>query len=221
MLAKSPAGTVGVPHQHGSFWFTLGCAPSDWPWALPHLYAVNTATDPGDLLMAASASPSGEYEEVSELREDRARLEVVGFWNSEFRVVHRSEPLFGGNVRKQASEAFGDLPVRYLMEAGVSIRENPDVLITGKWPAEWNVRRYTDLGVFCSFLWDRARGRGGAAAAEELKSSISFAWPPTEQVLVYLSALQFAARHLSAWLSKKELRMLKAVTAQAEAWVSA
>ena len=69
---------------------------------------------------------------------------------------------------QQAADTFTALPIRYLMHAGVVIRENPDVQITGDWPDHWQFRRYQDLGVLCAFVYEQALRLGAAEAAEEL-----------------------------------------------------
>jgi len=128
---------------------------------------------------------------------DRTRIEIIGFWQKEFRVV---DVAYASN-RKQAEETatndFLCLPILYFMEDGHTVRENPEVQITGDWPGVWKIQRYQDLGVLCAFIFEQINRRGLVEAAEDFRRSIRPASPITEQVMVYEAALVRALNSFS------------------------
>jgi hypothetical protein len=67
-----------TPDSHGWFEPVVEPAPPGWPWALPHLCAVNVAPDPGVEVIGASASPDGSGSVREGWVADRTRIESVG-----------------------------------------------------------------------------------------------------------------------------------------------
>ena len=206
------------PDLRGWFETVLGRPPTDWPWALPNLYAVNTALDAADEIAGARASPDGSSSVRYKYNADRSRVEIVGFWRGEFRVIHVEHASSPAKAEKQAADVFTSFPVRYLLHAGATVRENVAVHITGDWPERWQIQRYQDLGVLCAFIYEQAQKSGAADAAEDFRRSIQFAWPVTEQVMVYRSALQYALRSLSRWLSVEALNAIREALATIQRW---
>jgi hypothetical protein len=209
-----------IPDSRGWFESTLGHVPSDWPWALPHLYAVNVALDPAVQVAGASASPDGSYAERHRFNANRSRFEVIGYWLGEFRVIHVRHAQKHVEAEKQAAKAFDALPIRYLMHSGKIVRENTAVHITGSWPEHWQFQRYQDLGVLCAFIYEQARQQGAGEAVEDYRKSVYEAWPASEQIEVYRSALEKASSTLYGWLPAEALNAIHEALATIEIWTS-
>lgn len=205
--------------SHGWFQPVLPPPSPNWPWALPHFYAVNVAPDPGEEIIGVSASPDGSYEARSGFLSGRAWFEVIGFWNGEYRLLHWNQTMTRDLAEKEAKNTFKTIAVRYLMRSGRVISENHKVEITGKWPTKWTVKTHQDIGVFCSFLYEQAKGNGGQSAADIFRNSITCASPVTEQLRVYILALEKAQVVLVPYLSSEIKIVLADVLRSARAWL--
>ena len=203
----------------GLFEPVLGKAPPSWPWALPHFYAVNVALESGDVVVGVTADPSGAYQEERNYRTDRGRFEVVGFWRGSFSVVHAQAFDSIEQARREARDSFEQLAVRFFMEGGNIKGENPTVVVSGEWPARWRIERLQDLGVLSAHLWEVACGNGGQDAANDFRALIHLAAPATEQVLVYLHALEAANKSLPRFLTPPSIEALSEGLRAARAWL--
>jgi|GEM_PF-2346589 len=206
------------PDSHGWYEPILGRAPTSWPWALPHLYAVNVAADPTIEFFGASATPDGSLSLRQGYNPDRTRIEIIGFWRNSFRVVDVD---YASN-RKQAGEAalndFSCLPIRCFMQDGQTVRENPEVQITGEWPGVWKIQRYQDLGVLCAFIFEQTKRKGLIEAAEDFRRSIRPASPITEQVMVYEAALARALNSFSKELPPNVTSAISGALETIQSW---
>jgi hypothetical protein len=205
--------------SHGWFQPVIHPAPPSWPWALPHLYGVNYAPDPGEEIIGASASPNGRSEIETGFLNDRFRFEVIGYWQGDFALVHLAHSRSRELAEKEVRNTFEAIRVKYLMLSGQVVRENQKVEITGTWPSEWAVKSLQDIGIFCSFIYEQAKGRGGQRDADAFRESITRAWPPTEQLLVYISALELAQVKLVPHLESKAKEQLAEVLSVAQSWL--
>ena len=194
-------------------------APKDWPWALPHLYAVNTAPDPGEAPAEASASRNGTVTVRTLLQHDRTRFEVVGYWRGQFALFHSHTRVSHALAEKEALDCFNMGRVKCLMESGRKVKENPEVVLTGEWPSDWTIRVIPDVGVFCAYLFEQACRNGGRLPAERFRSQIGFAWPPTELVMMYLAALEFAQTQLPLYLNSHDTALLADILATVKGWL--
>jgi hypothetical protein len=219
-MALNCSATPNPPTPDPRGWFEpiLGRAPADWPWALPHFFAINVAPDPDVEVAGARASLDGSYSLRHALKADRSRVEVVGFWRDEFRVMDVRYTSTRAEANKEAVDVFTALPIRHLMHVGNSIRENSDVHITGTWPECWKIQRYQDLGVLCAFIYEQARQAGAAQVAEDFRNSLHAAWPVTEQVMVYRSALEVARKSLAHWLTADALAAVQVALSKIQSW---
>jgi hypothetical protein len=211
---------VHTPRPHadtGLFEPVLGRAPDWWPWALPHLYAVNYAGLEGLRTLGATATPDGQFLERLEVTQ-LGRFEVLGYWSGEFRVVHSEATDDIDSARSAAERTFAQLGVHALLHRGTVVRANPDVHVTGAWPASWHFERIQDLGVLCAFLYDCAK-TSCSGEAERFRAMIVSAWPPTEQLIVYLGALRFAERDLTSCLPSVARTPLERGISAATEWL--
>jgi|WetSurMetagenome_2_1015567.scaffolds.fasta_scaffold11695_9 hypothetical protein len=186
--------------SHGWFQAVLPPPPPTWPWALPHLYAVNVAADPGVL-------------------DTCSRFEVIGFWHGEYALLHWEQTPTRSSADEQARSTFRELHVRYLLHSGEVIDENQGVEITGTWPAKWVVKSHQDVGVLCAFVYESAMAHGGRREADAFRSSITRAWPITEQLLVYVSALEMAHVALAPYLGPEVMTVLAEVLKTVRGWL--
>ena len=207
------------PNHGGLFEPVLGRAPADWPWALPHLLAVNVAPAPVTEPHAASAAPDGEAHLVVGGSHDGARFEVLGYWRGDYGVVHAASFPTMAAAETEAETTFSSLRVRYLLRSGEVVKQRDEVEITGDWPDEWPFASLPDLGISCAFLYERARAHGAGEVAEDFRHAVTFAWPPTEQLIVYVEALQLARDSLSPCLSTPERDNLHAALKSARRWL--
>lgn len=180
-----------LPDEMGALGRSLGPAPADWPWALPTIHSVNAYTARGEQVIAASAGADGTYSEEHAVT-DLGYMEVIGYWRGEFHVLACHEYPSLDVAQREAEATFLALAVRFLADRGVVVRENADVTVTGEWPKEWSITRYQELGVLCAYLFEGGVAAGHREQAELFRDMIVQAWPPTEQVLVYREALEFA-----------------------------
>jgi hypothetical protein len=206
------------PDDSGAFGPILGRAPSDWPWAIPTLHTVNTYPMIGDLVTGASANPNGEYsEDLSAVQ--LGCLEVIGYWRGEFHIVHSSEHPSLPLAQREAERTFSTLPVRFLSESGTVLDENPAVPVTGEWPHQWTFNQVQDLGVLCAYLYESAVIAHLTTQAEQFRDMITPAWPATEQLTVFIHALEFVERTFVARLPKASRDAADAGLRRARAWL--
>jgi hypothetical protein len=201
--SKQASTTACLPRPStvGSFGPVIGFAPPSWPWALPHLYAANVYSGP------------------DETHDEPGYVEIIGYWQGEFHVVDATPMRDLSAAIASAKETFADLPVRCLLERGFLTRENPSVVITGEWPQTWTFVRFQDLGVLSAYLFECATAAGVSDRAQHFKSQIAFAWPITEQVLVYLRALELAKLELAPYLPQSARLALEAGIAAGRRWL--
>jgi hypothetical protein len=212
-------GTWLPPNSGGLFEPILGRSPDSWPWALPHLLGVNTALAPVIEPQSASVTPEASSRLEEGISHEGTRFEVLGYWRGEYRVVHAASFLTMAAAETEAETTFSSLRVRYLLRAGELVKQRDDVEITGDWPDEWQLASVPDLGIFCAFLYERARTHGAGEVAEEFRHAVTFAWPPTEQLIVYVDALQLARDRLSPYLSTTERKNLRLALESARRWL--
>lgn len=208
-----------APSDNGLFEPVIGMAPPSWPWALPHIYAANVAPEPGEVLEGASADRKGRFFERRGWRTDKGRFEMLGYWGGRFHVVHAETFESLRRARIDASNAFDQLPVRFLMEDGAVKRENTNVEITGCWPEQWSFQRIQDLGVLSAFLYESAITNGAEQQAKEFRTMITFAYPPTEQLLVYIEALEAGRELFGPFLPDKPRAALESGLIAAKKWL--
>jgi hypothetical protein len=174
-------------------------APAEWPWALPSLYCVNLAEDPGEEIASYSAKLDDSSKAVSRLNGERHRVETVGYWNNSYRVVELQRFRTKSRAERYATDQFRCLPVRYLMHSGKVIDERPDVVLNGEWPLTWNFRSVRDLGVFCAYVYENAMIQGAKDFAQEFRASIVPGWPLHELIANYRKSLVLAKQHAELW----------------------
>ena len=173
-----------------SFETTLEMAPDDWPYALPHFYAVNLVTTPG-----------------------RVQLETVGYWKGQYKLIEvKVHPDVQTAMRHQG-ELTPAIPIRYLMRDGRIVKENKDVQITGDWPPQWDFAQIRDIGVFLCHLGWLLKKQNRQEQARQLRASITPAWPPTELLLVFRESLLQAKRDFASDVATTTLidRALKTI----------
>ncbi len=192
------------PDANGWFEPVLGRPPLVWPWALPHYFAVNVAPDPavGNLgpLTSLRGVPGGIAEAPNP---DRHRVEVIGFWHGNYRVVDVQHVPSRDKATEVATQNYKDLAIRFLLHSGAIVRENHKIDVTGDWPTEWTFRNISDLGVLCAYLYEESKRRGAGPMADAFRDSIGHAWPVTEQVVTFERCLTQAVTALYPWLSPK------------------
>ncbi len=101
-------------------------------------------------------------------------------------------------AEQEATSSFAAIPVRYLMHSGQVVSENQGVAVTGDWPSRWVIKSFHDIGVLCSFIFEQARNAGAQKEVVVFRNAIKPAWPATEQLLVYIAALEFGKAKLGA-----------------------
>jgi hypothetical protein len=189
--------------RDGFFEPVIGMAPPSWPWALPHLYAANIAAETGDLVIGATADPTGGFSEETSRRSDLGRLEIIGFWRGDFHVIRSRTFAHLEGATQAAQYTFDGIPIRFLMESGRVTRENEKVDVTGVWPEHWVFANLRDLSVLCAFLYESAMSGGAGERAEQFRARLGTAYPATEQVLVYIDALKEGYFLLEPFVSKE------------------
>ena len=125
MKAENSGNSAEVPGVDSWGWFepVLSPAPESWPWALPNLYAVNIAPDPGVEIVGGSASPDGDLNVVTSFVRDRTRIEEIGFWRGTFGLVRRRRHPSRKDAEKEALDSFNVLRAKYLMRSGKVVEE--------------------------------------------------------------------------------------------------
>ena len=198
-----------IPASNGLFEPVIGLAPQTWPWALPHIYAANVAAGTGDVIVHASADPTGSYLEQRELRTDIGMFELIGFWQGQFCVIHSEQ--FGciATARIAAKTVYDTHPVRFLMERGLASGEDSSVEISGAWPTLWSLKCIHDLNALCAYLYETAAQHGAGEQADEFRSLIYSASPTTEQLMVYVHALESGRKTIGPFLPKDALETLE------------
>jgi hypothetical protein len=204
----------------GRFEPSIGMAPNDWPWALPTLYSVNYAPDPGEQLVGYSAKLDGSSKTISRFNNETFRVETVGYWHGDYRVVEVQR--FRNKVRAEAyaTTQFENLPVRYLMASGKVVAQRPDVEMTGEWSDEWQFRTIRELGVFCAYIYEKAQLRGDHDFAREFRSSIRAGWPVTILLNNYRQSLMFAKAHDASWAESVDAVPLSRAIEATETWLT-
>jgi hypothetical protein len=178
----------------GSFDTILLPAPDDWPYAIPHLYAVNIVSDPGMIITGWSASPNGQSNARSALDIGRSKVELIGFWHGEYKIIETKTFPSPAIAEEFAKETYKSIPTKFLLRNGNVMEENGIVQITGDWPVVWNFVQLRDIGVFLGYLQMLLKNRNKNEQAQRLKESITPAWPPTEIILVFQQSLQLARK---------------------------
>jgi hypothetical protein len=64
-----------------------GSPPHDWPWALPHLYSIDTVPESGEDIVGYSAHKDGTGEARIENVSGRARVITTGYWRGQYAVM--------------------------------------------------------------------------------------------------------------------------------------
>jgi len=203
-------------------WFepTIGTtALEEWPWALPSLFCINFAEDPGEEIASYSARLDGSSKAVSRFKSERHRVETVGYWHGNYRVVELQRFRNKSRAEAYATDQFEALPVRYLMYAGKVIKERRDIDLTGNWPLRWEFKSVRDLGVFCAYVYENAMLRGAKDFAREFRASIVAAWPLQELIANYERVLLSAKQQLDLWAtSSRDIANLNLAIEAALAW---
>ena len=163
---------MSVPQTSPEGWFepTVGQAdPLDWPWALPALFCINFARDSGNELVGFSSKLNGSSQSISRFEDERYRVETIGFWRGDYRVVELLRFKNRTRAERHALDQFEALPVRYLMEGGVVVREKPEIDVSGNWPVDWQFGSIRDLGVCCAYIYERALVKKSHQFAREFR----------------------------------------------------
>jgi hypothetical protein len=184
--------TLPPPDEQGLFEAVIGFRPERWPWALPHLYALNTA---GNV------------------------VETIGYWNGRFAVYDRNVLRDERQAGELAASWFEELPVRHLMEEGRTVRTRPEVEITGEWPTRWTFRTFVDVRIFASYLFEVVCVRGGTAEASRFRESLRFAYPMTELLVSYRDGLALADELFVRHLEENERKDLRRARKALEKWL--
>ncbi|MBI5035198.1 MAG: hypothetical protein HZB51_32125 [Chloroflexi bacterium] len=201
-----------ISDQSGSFAKTLAPAPETWPWALPHYYAINTVSDPGEIVVGWVASPNGTQQSRQAFSADRSRVETIGLWHASFAILETVQFAHRSEAEHYASEVFQAIPTKFMMHDGQIIADSKIVELTGDWPRTWHFSQIRDLGVFLCYLVLRARAASKTKEANRLQETLQFAWPPTELLANYRRALQTARNELHSILDGETQLALKQAT---------
>ena len=174
--------------------------PPDWPWALPHLYLVETVPEPGIDVIGYSAHRDGTGEAKIENVDQRTRVIIVGYWNGVYAVVWSKIFLKQADAVNEAGIHFKIKPIRFWADDGTIIHVNESVRITGQWPDTWTFNRFWDLGAFCAFLYSELGAAGHSQEAEAFKASLHYAMPGTEASIMFHKALKNGRKLFGQWL---------------------
>src|SRR5262249_40863986 len=166
------------------------------PWVTPTCVAANVYSMPGRFPARVVARPSGETEITEGFRADLSGVELLARWRGTFAVIDESGPLSHEAMLKRATDMFGRLPIRFLTERGVTLRENLSVSLEDDWPATIPIRGFRDLGVICAFLFENAVANGAGSSAVAFRKMIRATTPGTEMLVMYRDALLFASTNL-------------------------
>ncbi len=210
---------IPAPDSSGSFQHSLERAPTEWPWILPHYYALNVVREPKQVLVGWSASPNGENRPRTAFDSGGSVLETIGYWMGSYRLVSTQEFLSWSDAQSEAKDLFSTIPIRYLMIQGQTTSENPAVRITGDRPSDWHFAEIRDLGVFFCYLITVIRVQGDVERAEQLRRSLSPAWPPTELILNYQRLFRTARSELAALLSDRDKAVLDEAPSAIDRWL--
>ncbi len=203
----------------GSFSKILAPVPDDWPWILPHYYAVNVVSDPKVAVVGWTASPDGDDQSHTAFVADYSKTEVVAFWQKTYRIVSVKDFLNRADAEQQARDYFRNIPTKYLMFNGQAIEENQSVVLTGDWPPDWEFAQIRDLGVFFCYLVILAQSKGAIKRAQKVKESLLPAWTQTELILSYQKAFQVAQKELWALLSARENKLIDKALKTLSGWL--
>jgi hypothetical protein len=181
---------------NGRFKDVIPPASSSWPWAFPVIYALNIAKECGTKLSWASAKPDGSVSIKSEKVNDQAIIEQIGFWKGNFGLVNSSHFQSVKIAMEAADSLFKIGLVKFIMEQGEIIRENEELSTNGTWPETWVIDSIQKIGIFCAYLYDLSHS-DNLETANKFKDSLVVAGPWSEQLIVYLNSLNFAAENMS------------------------
>jgi len=221
MKAENSGNSAEVPGVDSWGWFepVLSPAPESWPWALPNLYAVNIAPDPGVEIVGGSASPDGDLNVVTSFVRDRTRIEEIGFWRGTFGLVRRRRHPSRKDAEKEALDSFNVLRAKYLMRSGKVVEENDQVTIIGDWPPVFSFASLRDLGVFCAFIYEKAIEGGAKDEAVKFRESIRLESTGTEQLVTYIKSLELGQSKLETYLSPADRSILWQAHQTARGWL--
>jgi hypothetical protein len=197
----------------------LSRPPADWPWALPHLYCVETVSEPGEDLVGYSAHKDGSGEARVEEVKERTRVNVIGFWKGVYAVTRTEVFLKRKDAELQADASFKQRPIQIRARDGMVIATNEEIKITGDWPKEWSFHRASDWGVFCAFLYQELFKGGHKEEAESLKKSLRIETPGTEMLLMFQSALTNTNKRSSQWLTPQAKAGLDLALSKIDSWI--
>ncbi|MGA7193844.1 MAG: hypothetical protein WBW94_09445 [Anaerolineales bacterium] len=206
-------------NDKGSFETVLPLISNDWPYALPHLYAINIASDPGIETIGWIASPDGENIAKKKMVSDRSKVEQIGFWHNEYKITRTRTFLNSEDARQNANESFKSIPTKYLMQSGKIIEENGSLVVTGDWPFNWHFSQLRDIGVFLCYLQILLQERNEDSQAQQLRDSITPAWPPTEVLLVFQKSLQLADKEFSTSFDNKTKKLIGDALKVTDRWL--
>jgi hypothetical protein len=163
--------------------------PESWPWALPYLFGINIAPNPSIELTGAKVTLDGKYEQSKKLNKKKTRFEVIGYWNNETRIMEINQYPNREKAKIDSEILFKLGKVKYLLEKGLIYKENKTLLLTGKWPDEWEYKTVQDFGVFCAFVYEYLKPKN-IKVANEFKSRMMPAYPESEQLMQFLKDLE-------------------------------
>jgi hypothetical protein len=190
--------------------------PTDWPWALPHLYCVETVSEPGEDVVGYSAHKDGTGEARVEPVKERTRVNVVGYWKGAYAVVWSKVFLKRADAEREADGHFKIKPMRYRVNNGETIRLNEAIQITGDWPESWEFTHFWNLGSFCAFLYREALAAGRAQEADAFKASLHQVMPGSEAMAMFHGSLSKAKKLFGEHLKPKVQATLDTVLAKME-----
>jgi len=205
--------------EHGWFESVIGPAPSSWPWTFPHFFAINIAPDPGEEVTRALAKADGQYFETKLFIASRTRWELVAYWGGQYHVCEAMRLPDAEKARDLAMREFQSMPVRYLMEAGKVVRENPTVDLTGTWPRPVPLRGFRDLGVLCALVYQEASACGGKQAADDLKARLGMRWPASVMIGMYVQAIRDSLESLKPFLESRTVVEMENAIRTGREWI--
>jgi len=207
------------PNSNGSYFGILKNAPELWPWALPHYFAVNVASHPGEKIVSANATPTGEVQLETKSDSHIYGVETIAYWREQFAMSNIT--LVGSKEKslRKAKHIFHMGRTRLLLTGGKQIAENAQVNVTGEWSGIPSVKSVNDMGWFFSYLYDYLIANQHLSVASQLRKSIYRAWPINEMVLMYIDVLDWSQKNISQHLDWKHRLALRKAKRKARNWL--
>jgi hypothetical protein len=185
---------------------------------VPSYLALNVWSSPGTFPSGVRATPDGNLSQNFVIRNDLERWELLVRWKGALAVVEESEALPASVQDVRAAAMFRDLPIRFLARNGVIVQRNVGVQVQDDWPTTFDMVRERDVGVFCAFVFERAKAGGLREEADAFRSLLHGTMPGIEMAVMYDKALEFAAHNIAGRLDARHQGELDRVRKMVRSW---